>query len=79
MMEENLSSVDGILSDLGFSGKPTLLAVNKSDLTGEEGRCPTGSIRTSAVTGSGIPSLLKEVEGGLWLHRSAGNGSTRRG
>ena len=79
MMEENLSSVEGILSDLGFSGKPTLLAVNKSDLTGEEGRCPTESIRTSAVTGSGISKLLKEVEGGLWRHRSAGNGSTRRG
>jgi GTP-binding protein HflX len=79
MMEENLSSVAGILSDLGFFGKPTLLAVNKSDLTGEEGRCPTESIRISAVTGSGISKLLKEVEGGLWRHRSAGNGSTRRG
>jgi len=78
MMEENLSSVEGILSDLGFSGKPTLLAVNKSDLTGEEGRCPPESIRISAATGSGISKLLEEVEGGLWRHRLAGNGSTRR-
>ena len=79
MMEENISSVEGILSELGFSGKPCILAINKSDLTGEAGHCPPGAIRISAATGSGIPGLLKQVEGGLWLHRSAGNGSTRRG
>ncbi len=78
-MEENISSVEGILSDLGFSGKPSLLAVNKSDLTGDSGYCPPGALRISAATGYGIPALLKQVEGGLWLHRPAGSGSTRQG
>jgi GTP-binding protein HflX len=77
-MEENISSVEGILSELGFSGKPSLLAVNKADLTGEAGYCPPGAIRISAATGIGIPALLKVMEGELWLHRSAGSGSTRR-
>jgi len=77
-MEENISSVEGILSELGFSGKPSLLAVNKADLTGEAGYCPRGAIRISAATGSGIPALLKSMEGEIWLHRSAGSGSTRR-
>ncbi len=77
MMEENIAAVEEILSDLGFSGKPVFLAVNKSDLTGEKGRCPQGAIRISAVTGSGIPRLLKEVKGELWRSRSAGSGSTR--
>jgi GTP-binding protein HflX len=78
-MEENISSVEKILSELGYSGKPCILAINKSDLTGHAGHCPPGAIRISAATGSGIPGLLKEVEGGVWLHRSAENGSTRRG
>lgn len=78
-VEESIVTVEGILAELGFSGKPSLLAVNKSDLTGESGYCPPGAIRISAATGSGIPALLKEVEGGLWLHRPAGSGSTRRG
>ncbi len=77
-MEENISSVEGILSDLGFFGKPSLLTVNKADLTGETVHCPPGAIRISAATGSGIPALLKVMEGELWLHRSAGSGSTRR-
>ncbi len=77
-MEEHISSVEEILSDLGFLDKPLILAVNKSDLTGETGRCPPGAMRISAVTGSGIPALLREVEGGLWLHPPAGSGSIRR-
>jgi len=77
-MEENISSVEGILSKLGFFGKPSLLVVNKSDLTGEDGYCPPGAIRISAATGSGIPALLRGMEGELCLLRSAGSGSTRR-
>jgi len=76
--EESVSSVEGILAELGFSGKPSVLAVNKSDLTGSSGYCPPGAIRISAATGDGIPALLKHVEGELWLHRPAGSGSTRR-
>ena len=78
-MEESISSVEKILAELGFSAKPSLLAINKSDLTGDSGYCPPGAIRISAATGSGIPALLKEVEGGVWLHRSSGSGLTRRG
>ena len=78
-MEEGISSVEEILAELGLSGKPSLLAINKTDLTGDSGYCPPGAIRISAATGSGIPVLLKEVEGGLWLHRSSGSGLTRRG
>jgi GTP-binding protein HflX len=76
-MEDAISSVDGILSELGFSEKPILLAVNKSDLMGDAGWTPTGAIRISAKTGAGIPALLKEMEGGLWLHYPARSGSTR--
>ncbi len=79
MMDENISAVEKILSELGYSGKPSLLAINKSDLTGNSGYCPPGGIRISAATGSGIPTLLKGMEGGIWLHRSAGSGSTRHG
>ena len=78
-MEEGISSVEEILAELGFFGKPSILAINKVDLTGDSGYCPPGGIRISAATGSGIPAFLKEVEGGLWLHRSAGSGLTRRG
>lgn len=78
-MEESISSVEKILAELGFSAKPSLLAINKSDLTGDSGNCPPGAIRISAATGSGIPALLKEVKGGVWLHRSSGSGLTRRG
>lgn len=76
-MEERIASVEEILSKLGFLDKPLILAVNKSDLTGETGPSPPGAIRISAATGSGIPALLKEVEGGLWLHPPAGSGSIR--
>ncbi len=76
-MEQAISSVEGILSELGFSGKPVLLAVNKSDLMGDTWWNPPGAIRISAKTGEGIPALLKEMEGGVWFHRSSGSGSTR--
>ncbi len=77
-MEEQIASVEDILSGLGFSDKPRILAVNKSDLTGETGPRPPGAVRISAATGSGIPALLRDVEGGLWLRPPAGSGSTRR-
>jgi GTP-binding protein HflX len=79
LMDENISAVETILSELGYSGKPSLLAINKSDLTGTSGYCPPGAIRISAATGSGIPALLKGMEGGIWLHRSTRSGSTRHG
>jgi GTP-binding protein HflX len=79
VMDENISAVENILSELGYSGKPSLLAINKSDLKGNSGYCPQGAIRISAATGSGIPALLKGMEGGIWLHRPKRSGSTRRG
>lgn len=78
-MEGNIASVEGILSDLGFSGKPSLLALNKSDLTGGADALPAGAVPISALTGAGIARFLAEVEEGICLQRSAGSGSTRQG
>jgi len=76
-MEENVASVNKILADLGFAGKPTLLAANKMD-RGEAGGPLRGEgVRISAVTGGGLDTLLHAIEGGLCLHRSEGTGLTR--
>ncbi len=61
-MDRNLASVDGILSELGYGGKPTLVAVNKSDVGTAGGPCPQGGIRISAATGDGIDALLAAAE-----------------
>jgi GTP-binding protein HflX len=76
-MEENIASVDKILADLGFAGKPTLLAANKMD-RGEAGGPLRGEgFRISAATGGGLDAMLRAIEGGLCLHRSDGTGLTR--
>jgi len=69
-MEENVASVEGILRELGFGDRPTLLAVNKADLGKGGGPCPTGGIRISARTGMGIEGFLERMERELCL-RSA--------
>ncbi len=61
-MERNLASVDGILSELGYGGKPTIVAVNKSDRGTAGGACPQGGVRISAATGDGIDALLAAAE-----------------
>jgi 50S ribosomal subunit-associated GTPase HflX len=76
-MEDNIASVEKILSGLGFSGKPVLLAVNKSDRGTAGGPVPGEGFRISAKTGEGLETLLHAIEGGLCLHRSEGTGLTR--
>jgi len=58
--------VGSVLGDLGVTGKPMLLALNKSDL-GQAIPKPNdpfseNSVRISAVTGDGIPELLAQIE-----------------
>ncbi|MGE5188628.1 MAG: GTPase HflX [Gemmatimonadota bacterium] len=76
-MERNLASVDGILSELGYGGKPTIVAVNKSDLGTAGGTCPPGGVRISAATGEGMAALLALAEGKLCERLSEKSGSTR--
>jgi GTP-binding protein HflX len=76
-MEENIASVETILADLHFAGKPALLAVNKSDRGDAGGPAPGAAYRISAATGEGIGSLLLAIEGGICLHRPEGSGLTR--
>ncbi len=76
-MESNLASVDGILAELGYVGKPTIVAVNKSDLGTGGGPCPAGGVRISAATGDGLEALLGTVEGTLCRCLSEKSDSTR--
>lgn len=78
-MERNLASVDGILSELGYGGKPTIVAVNKSDLGAGGGPCPPGGVRVSAATGDGLAAFLAAAEGKLCERLSEKSGSTRPG
>jgi GTP-binding protein HflX len=75
-MDENLASVDKILAELGFAGKPAVLALNKMDL-GSAGAQVPGSFRISAATGEGLDALLRAVEGEPCLNRSERTGLTR--
>ncbi len=76
-MERNLSSVDAILSELGYGGKPTIVAVNKSDRGTAGGACPRGGVRISAATGDGIDQLIEAAERISCDCHSEKNGSTR--
>jgi GTPase len=76
-MGENIASVDKILADLGFAGKPSLLAANKLDRGVAGGPLRGEAFRISAATGGGLDALLHAIEGGLCLHRSDGTGLTR--
>ncbi len=76
-MENNIASVDAILGELSFRGKPFLLVMNKMDLCLPGIRGPAGSMRISAKTGDGIAGLMSDVERELCLHPPEGTGSTR--
>jgi GTP-binding protein HflX len=76
-MEENIASVDKILSDLGYHAKPALLAVNKMDRGTAGGPVPRDGFRISAATGEGLEGLARGIEGGLCLARSEGTALTR--
>ena len=68
--EQHIASVQGILDDLGFAGKPVLLVFNKIDLLPPE-TLPTvadrhGAIGVSALRKETLPPLLRAMEGRLW-------------
>ena len=66
--EEQIESVDAVLSEIGADGKPTLMVFNKIDqLNGNREilnrfleRIPHG-VAISAETGDGLPALLAEL------------------
>lgn len=76
-MEENAAAVDKILDDLGFSGKPTLLAANKMDRAEGGGPLPTDGFPISALSGDGLDALTHAIEEGLCLNRPEGAGLTK--
>ena len=69
--------VDGILKDLGIADKPRLVALNKADLLDENVDAETlsralqladgelGGVFTSAETGTGLGTLLREIDDAL--------------
>ena len=69
--------VEGILEDLGVADKPRLLALNKADLLDENVDAETlsralqladgelGGVFTSAETGTGLDTLLHEIDDAL--------------
>jgi len=76
-MEDNIASVGKILAALEFGNKPSILAVNKTDLGTGGGPVEKGSVRISARTGEGLDVLLRAMEGELCTHRQGGKGLTR--
>ena len=78
ILENHIEEVESILRDLDVADKPTILALNKTDLlqgvvdstNGDGGRTtldledpPPGVVLISAVERSGLDRLLEEVEG----------------
>ena len=69
--------VEGILEDLGIADKPRLMALNKADLLDENVAAETlsralqladgelGGVFTSAETGTGLDTLLREIDDAL--------------
>ena len=69
--------VEGILKDLGIADKPRLVALNKADLLDESVDAETlsralqladgelGGVFTSAETGTGLDTLLREIDDAL--------------
>ncbi len=64
--DAQIEAVNRELANLGVAGKPTLLVWNKIDLAQEliknHYHREDGLIAVSALTGSGIPKLLKKIE-----------------
>jgi GTPase len=69
-LEEHASAVERILDELGVADRPTVLAFNKVDRT-EGGRgldalvARRDGVAISAVTGEGLPELLKAIDAAL--------------
>jgi GTP-binding protein HflX len=67
LVDEHMEAVDRILGELEVAGRPTVVALNKVDRM-EAGRgldaqvARRDGVAISAVTGQGIPDLLKAIE-----------------
>ena len=66
-MEEEISVVNSVLSDLGAHQKPMILAINKIDKlevasTQEFELSPKGAVRISALSGTNLDILLQEID-----------------
>ena len=68
-MEDNIASVEKILTALDFREKTTILAVNKEDLGTAGGPLQGGWFRISARTGKGSGELIRAMEGELCTQR----------
>jgi GTP-binding protein HflX len=69
-LEEQVDAVRGVLEEIGASGMPEVLALNKIDrVAGSErvrlARRFPGSVPVSAITGEGVDGLLDAVAGAL--------------
>lgn len=62
-MEDNIASVEKILTALDFREKTTILAVNKEDLGTAGGPLQRGWFRISARTGKGSGELIRAMVG----------------
>ncbi len=63
---EQIPVAEAILGNLGASGKPTVLLLNKMDLVTEKGRLPVSShgipaVEISAAKGDGLAGLLEMI------------------
>ena len=62
-MREQMDTVDEVLDSIGAGGKPTIIAYNKIDKAGAaQGVQDAGSVRISALNGTGIDELLRKVQ-----------------
>jgi GTP-binding protein HflX len=62
--DEQIAAVRGVLGDIGAGAIPELLAFNKADLAPDVKRLVDqypGSVAISALTGEGVPGLLRTV------------------
>jgi GTPase len=74
-LDEREAAVDGVLAEIGASGRPRIVVLNKADLTaptrarllqsGESSR--PGSVLVSARTGAGLDALTREIAARLDL------------
>lgn len=66
---EKIAAVNAVLAEIGADAIPTLLVWNKIDRL--EGDLPEGGVAVSAVTGEGIPALIKAMGDNFGVHRPA--------
>jgi GTPase len=69
-LEEHAAAVERILDELEVADRPTVVALNKIDRTGggrglEALVARRGGVAVSAVTGDGLPELLKAIDAAL--------------